>query len=142
MSESRVSNGNIAPSRFVMFDATSPVGGRVIQSDDGTIAGISPAGGKIFGISQTGTRNAPYPALDDGFAAIAGENLLVYTFSDKEAWLQIGTGGCNAGDYLKSAADGTGIVTTTTGDNVGARAKQSGLAGDLVPVDLLSPVPY
>jgi len=130
MSESRVANGTIKPSRFVYIDSTTP-GGRVLQA-----TGVT---NPLFGISQTGTRNAPYPSLDDGNAALVNENIGVYTFADKECWLELGVGGCNAGDYLTADANGAGVVTTTTGNFVCAKAKQSGVQGDLVPVDLLSP---
>lgn len=132
MPESRVANGNIAPCRFVNLDS-STAGGKVLEAD---------ADEKIFGISQPESRMPPYTGLDDGYCAIAGENLKVYTFPDKEVYLEIGSGGCSAGDSLKSDADGKGVVTTTDNDQVGAVAKQSGSAGDLVPVDLLPPARY
>lgn len=139
MPESRVANGNIAPSRFVRYDATTP-GGRVIQAtQEAVVGGGGTLGAPIFGISQTGQRNAPYLTLLDGLCAIAGENLMVYTFPDKEVYLELGTGGCNPGDFLKADANGCGVATVTNLDNVGARAKQTGIAGDIVPVDLLSP---
>lgn len=133
MPESRFANGNITPGTFVKLDSTTP-GGKVIQCTGNSAA--------IFGIAQMATRNAPYPSLDDGFAAIAGEDLLVYTFSDKEAPLSIGAGGCNPGDRLTSDGSGNGVVTTTTGQWVGAIAKQQGNQGDLVPVDLVPSAEY
>lgn len=134
MSESRVANGNIAPCRFVSYVGTD-AGGRVIQATDGS----GSKGTVIFGISQAEERQPPYTGLQDGYCAISGETFKVFTFPDKEVYLEIGTGGCNPGDFLKADANGCGITTTTNLDNVGARAKQSGIAGDRVPVDLLSP---
>lgn len=130
--ESRIANGTISPSVFVSLDGTT-AGGKVIQCT---------AGLQIFGISQAGTRSAPFPALDDANAALVGEALTVYTFPDKEVYLQIGTGGCNPGDRLKATTGGVGIATTSANDEYGAIAKQSGVSGDLVPVDLVSPTRY
>ena len=65
MPESRVANGNIAPCRAVKLDSTT-AGGKVLQCG---------AGDKAFGISQPESRNPPYSTLDDGYCAIAGENL-------------------------------------------------------------------
>lgn len=132
MPESRVANGNIAPCRFVKLDS-STAGGKVLQAGDGD---------KVFGISQPESRMPPYSGLDDGYCAIAGENLKVYTVADKEVYLEIGSGGCSAGDSLKSDTNGAGVATTTDNTQVGAIAKQSGNSGDLVPVDLISPARY
>lgn len=117
-----VANGNIAPSRFVKLDTTAV--GKVLQSG---------AGEKTYGISQEGTRNPPYPSLDDGYAAIAGENLNVYT-EPQECWLQIGSGGCTVDDWLKADADGKGVTTTTETDNAGAVALETGLENQLIRV--------
>jgi hypothetical protein len=133
MPETRFANGNIAPGRFVILDSTTP-GGKVIQA--------SAATAPIFGVAQDPTRMPPYATLDDGFVAVAGETLLVYTFADKEAWVEVGVGGCNPGDRLTANASGQAIVTTTAGNFVGAFAKQKGLAGDLVPVDLMPSYGY
>lgn len=133
MAESRVANGNIAPCRFVGYDATTP-GGRVLQCTGNTSA--------VFGISQAEERQPPYTGLQDGLCAIAGETFKVFTFPDKEVYLEIGALGCNAGDFLTPDANGCGVTTTTTGNTLGARAKQQGIAGDRVPVDLLSPAQY
>lgn len=128
--------GLINPSSFVKLD-TASAGGRVIQAG---------AGDKMFGIAQPGTRSAPFSTLDDGYAARndSGQNdtVMVYTSPDKEVYLQIGTGGCNVDDFLKSSTLGVGVATTSTGDWVGARAKQSGIAGDLVSVDVFEPFQY
>ena len=133
MPESRFANGNIHPGRFVKLDS-STAGGKVLECAGTTVP--------IFGIAQMATRNAPYPLLDDGYAAIASEDLLVYTFSDKEVWLEIGSGGCNPGDRLTSDGTGAGIATTSTGNWVGAVAKQQGAQGDLVPVDVVPSYQY
>jgi hypothetical protein len=131
MAESRVANGDIAPCRFVSYLATD-AGGRVVQSEGSTYK-------QIFGISQAEERQPPYTGLQDGLCAKIGETFKVFTFPDKEVYLEIGIGGCNPGDFLKADANGCGVATVTNLDPVGARAKQSGIQGDRVPVDLLSP---
>jgi hypothetical protein len=61
-----VAAGNISPRRFVKRGATA---GKVLQAG---------AGEKVCGISQSGTRNAPYSTLNDGYAAISGENVRIF----------------------------------------------------------------
>lgn len=119
----KTANGNIAPSRFVRLDTTAD--GRVVQAG---------AGEKIYGISQPGTRRASYSSLDDGYCAIVGESLQIYgPGSDKDVMLELG-GTVSAGDRLKSDADGKGVVTTTSGNEVGAIAQVGGTSGQLIPV--------
>ncbi len=124
MPESKQANGNILPACFVMLDTTKD--GCVIQAT---------AGAKIYGIAQVESRMFPFPGLDDGYAAIAGENLKVFTPADKDVWLQVGAGGCAPGDRLKATTNGVGILTVTNLDEWGAIAKETGLSGDLVRVD-------
>ncbi len=129
-SYTKVANGNVAPSRFVKLDTTTE--GRVLQAT---------AGDKIYGISQQGTRNTPYGALDDGFAAIAGENLNIYGPPEKDVLLELG-GTVTRGDSLKSDANGKGVTTTSTGDWIGAIALDSGATGDLIPIQTIPPTQY
>lgn len=130
MSETKVATGNITPCSFVKQSTT--LDGKV------TLCG---AGDKIYGISQKGTRNPPLSPLDDGYAAIAGENVMLYTFPDTTL-LTIGTGGCAPGDRLKADASGFGVATTSTGDEIGAVALGTGASGDQVPVKLISPTQF
>jgi hypothetical protein len=123
MSESRFADAPINPSTFVkIFGA----GGRVIQCVMGDIP---------FGIAQSQTRSSIPLNADDGFCALRGEAFQVYTVDDKEAYLELGMT-VSAGDYLKPDNNGFGIVAGAN-DFFGARAKEMGLAGDIVPVDLL-----
>src|SRR5262245_23824674 len=122
MSATKVANGNIGASRFVKQDTTAGVKDGVLQAA---------AGNQLFGISKPRVRNAPLAPLDDGFAAIAGENLMIYTFPDKDVLLELG-GTVAVGDRLKSDVNGCGVVTTSTGDEIGARAEQAGAIGDLI----------
>ncbi len=133
MPESRFANGTILPSRFVKLDSTT-AGGKVVA----TSAATDPP----FGISQPETRQFAYPGLDDANAALAGEPLLVYTFPDKEVWLEIGAGGCNPGDALTPSTGGVGVVSTNSGDFIGAKARTTGNSGDLVLVDPFPPAKY
>jgi hypothetical protein len=126
-SRTKVSTGNIAPSRFVKLSTT--LDGKCTQAG---------AGEKIFGISQQGTRNTPYGSLDDGYAAIAGENLQIYGPGDDGAVLELG-GTVAAGDRLKSDANGKGVTTVTNLDEVGAVAMVAGTSGQLVPVQPIYP---
>lgn len=123
MSESRFADAPINPSTFVKI---STAGGRVIQCVMGDIP---------FGVAQSQTRSPVYLTLDDGFCALQGEAFQVYTVDDKEAYLELGMT-VSAGDYLKPDNNGLAIVAGAN-DFFGARAKEMGMAGDIVPVDLM-----
>jgi hypothetical protein len=114
VSQTKVASGNIKPSRFV----------KIVSQTDGQVAQAG-AGNRTFGISQEGTRNTPLAGFDDGYAAIANENLHIYTPGDVDVLLMIGSGGCAPGDRLKAGSDGEGIVTTTNLDEVGAIAEST-----------------
>lgn len=113
--------GNIKPRRFVKQSTTAP--NTVLQAG---------AGEKIFGISPTSTRNAPYSTLDDGYTAINGEAMRVFGPTEI-APLALG-GTVTAGDKLKSDSDGAGVAATADAEHYGAVALQSGVSGDIVEV--------
>lgn len=121
-----VANGNIAPSRFVKMDATAT--GKVVAATSNTDF--------IFGISQQGTRNTPYSSLDDGYAAIAGENIRVYT-DNEDCWVETGTvtTAITPGDHLTASTAGVAIRTVTDKDVYGAIALEPATAsGKLIKV--------
>lgn len=115
--------GNIAPSRFVKQDTSNAFG--VLQCG---------AGDKVFGISHQSTRRIPYGALDDGYAAIDGEDLSVYAGLEV-CLLEIG-GTVAIGDRLKADANGKGVTTTTNLDESGAIALEAGTSGQLITVEV------
>jgi hypothetical protein len=117
------SNGSIAPCRFVKQDTSYD--NRVAQAG---------AGEKVFGVSQQGTRRTPYGALDDGYAAIAGEDISVYG-AHEVCMLELG-GTVTRGDRLKADSDGKGVATSTDHDEYGAVARVSGVSGQLIPVEV------
>ena len=125
---SRVADGNITPFTFVKLSTT--VQGRVVQAASHT--------DKLFGVSQPGTRN-PSSSLfnDDGFAAIQGENVGIFGPPQVGVMLKLG-GTVTRGDQLTSDGSGQGITTTTTADWVGAIALDSGVANDIIPVQLVA----
>lgn len=122
-SYSAVASGNIAPCRFVKYSTTA---GQVTQCGAGEAA---------VGISQEQIRNAPYGSLDDGYAAIANERLRVYGEPEQDVMLELG-GTVTRGAFLKSDADGKGVATTTDQDKYGAIAREAGVSGDLVRVQV------
>jgi hypothetical protein len=123
-----VAGGTIAPCRFVSMSATgaTPADHTVFQAT----AGAGTEGDLVDGISQEGTRR-----FDSADAAIAGDQLKVYGPGDV-CLLELGSGGCTAGQLLKPDANGKGIAATTDQDRVGARALQSGAAGTKVRVQV------
>jgi hypothetical protein len=117
--------GNIKPLRFVVASTTT----------DNQVTQASGTSTRIVGISGPATRYPPWSALDDGFHAIAGENVEMFQPPMKEAYLQLG-GTVAAGDLLTSDSDGQG-VTATSGQQVGARARQAGTSGQSILVQPL-----
>lgn len=118
---SYIANGNIAPSRLVKLDSSAD--GKVLQCG---------AGDKCVGVSQEGTRYAPYTPLDDGYAAIAGEEIEVY-LTGSECYLEAG-GTVAPGDRLKADSSGRGVATTTNLDEYNVMCLQAGVLGTLVKV--------
>lgn len=41
------------------------------------------------------------------------------------------------GDLIRQAADGTGVATSTTGHNAGAKAMEAGVTGDIIAVRVM-----
>lgn len=125
---SKVAAGNITPSRFVKLDTSAD--GKVSQCG---------AGEQTFGVSQEGTRKAPLSGWDDGYAAIAGENVRVYSApEDVYCFLEV-AGVTSPGDKLKSDGSGLGAVTTSANDHIGAVAEEAATANQLCRVRLLPP---
>lgn len=117
-----VAGGNITPARFVRLTTTSGSTGFVVNSG---------AGEAIMGISQQGTRNPSYPGLQDGFAAITGENVRVY-LETEETMIEVDAS-YNPGTLLKSGAIGIGTQVTANNDIYGAvLLDQSTAANQLV----------
>lgn len=123
-SHTKVAAGNIKPMRFVK-----------LTTGDGKCL-VCGAGDKVYGVSQKGTRRVPYSSLDDGYCAIAGEELQVYgPGEDPKPALVLG-GTVAAGDRLKSDSDGAGVTTVTNLDEYGAIAMWAGVAGEIIEVEV------
>lgn len=116
-----MANGNIYPCRFVKLDTTADH--KVLQSGAGDLS---------IGISQEGTNQAPIPEASTQYAAAAGQALKVYGVGER-CKLEIGSGGCTAGDLLKPDADGKGVAVTA-GNTYGAVALTTSAAGELAEV--------
>lgn len=118
---SYVAAGNIYPSRAVKDDTAV---GKVTQAGAGEIA---------IGIAYQGTRNTPYSSLDDGYVAIAGENVRVYEIGE-ECYAESGAAISN-GAFLKPSTDGVLIAVASNNDYYIAKAKQAATAsGQLIKV--------
>ncbi len=102
-----VATGNITQSRFVKLD--SGVTGHVAQAG----AGDSP-----IGVSVQGTRNPSYPGLQDGFAAVSGENIRVY-LSNEECMIEVDAA-YNPGQLLKPSTGGIATASNADGEIYGA----------------------
>ncbi len=119
----KVASGNIVPSSFVILDTSNY--GQVSQAAGTTVA--------LWGIVFPGMRNAPWAPLQDGYAAVLGENVGIYGPGENEVLLRLG-GTVTIGAYLTSDGSGYGVATTTTGAWVGAEALQAGVSGDFITV--------
>lgn len=133
MSKAYIAGGTIRVSRFVK-----------LKSDDNNVVQEADANEKVIGISQEGGRVAPIPTVtaDPVEAAQAGEHLNVHLPGGlrKDISLVIGSGGCNAGDRLKSDADGKGVVIASTGTTIqhyGAIAMAAASENELCPVEIV-----
>lgn len=121
--------GTIRRARFVKLSTAA--NNTVLEAD---------ANERIWGISQMGGRVAPIPSVTDDppNAAITGEQVGVY-FPGEMTLLEIGSGGCEAGDYLKSDGDGKGVALAETSglkEEVGAIALETALEGALASVQV------
>lgn len=103
------------------------------------------AGEQITGISQLGSRTAPIPSVtaDPPEAAQSGEQVNVLDGVDGFAMLEIGTGGCTAGNLLKAESGGKGIALALSGkEHYGAEALETCSAGELCRVKIKPGVSY
>lgn len=107
-----IAGGDITEKRFVKLNGTDNT---VVQAG---------AGEHVFGVAGQGTRNAPYSTLNDGFIAISGEPVKV--FGTGEICPLVVGAAVNAGDRLKSDANGKGIPVAAALDEFGAVALQDG----------------
>lgn len=125
-----IANGNITPSTFVKIDTTQTCTS-VIQAAAATDYPI--------GVSKESTDQPPIPTLTGTqYAAIAGENCKVYQVGDT-CLLNIGSGGCTAGDKLTSDGSGNGI-TASSGNIYGAIALETVSANFAARVRVTDPI--
>lgn len=103
-----VANGNLTPSRFVKIDVT--VDGKVV---------VAVVGDLPIGVTQQGTRRPPYAGLNDGFCAIAGEQVRVYQVGEV-CGVEAGAA-VTRGDRIAPDASGRAITA-------GAAVKSGGIA--------------
>lgn len=128
MPQTYKAGGNINPARFVKFSA------------DKTVV-LCGAGEKPCGISAPWSRrlpaetDSPLYGIDDGYTAISGENVTVYTSGDKDVVLELG-GTVTYGQRVKSDASGAGVAASTDKDQYGAITPIGGASGELVYVNV------
>lgn len=116
-----VAGGNINPSVFIKQSTIA--NNTALQASTGDVT---------IGITAQSTEAAPV----DGAAtyhATAGHGVDWYG-PGATCLLTLGTGGCAAGDFLKSDSNGCGVTASTDKDAAGARAIQAGAAGEKVMV--------
>lgn len=116
-----VAGGNIPPSRIVKLSTAA----------DNTVLVSAGATTVNIGVSQQGSRRPPGTGDDDGYAAIAGENIGIYGPGSGVALVEIG-GTVTRGDALTSDSNGRAITTTTEGDVIVGWSVQSGVIYDLI----------
>ena len=126
---SKKASGNIAPSRFVKLDTTG----------DNLVAQAG-SGEKCYGICQPDTRRTPYSTLDDGYAAIAGEDVKVFSVGEVCLLELVAT--VSPGDRLKSDTNGKGTPVGSNNDEYGAIALVAGVSGQLIMVQVVPESQY
>ncbi len=123
---------SIYPARFVKLSTVAGATGKVLMAS---------AASNVIGVSQSGTRNAPFPGLDDGYAAIAGENVKVFTAADpaEMPWIEVDAA-YPQGTLLKPSTNGIGTSTVTNLDIAGAiQMEASTAANQLVQCRVIAP---
>lgn len=116
--------GDIRPARFVKISTAADF--QYLECD---------ANDEVFAISTNATQDAPIPNAD-GDAAESGDQVHVNppgTICD----LEIGSGGVTRGAWIKSDAEGCGVLALTTGavaQNYGAKALESAAQGEFARV--------
>lgn len=125
--ESGEAAGNIKPLRFVRLSTAAGS-----SADDGKFLQCG-AGEKVYGVAKEGSRYIPgFASLDDGFVAISGEKLAIYT--ENAICLVIAGGTINQSDRLKSDANGAAVATTTEDDELGGIALEAAASGGFVKI--------
>jgi hypothetical protein len=120
--------GNIKPRRIVKLASVN--GDNVVTQASGNSA-------QMYGISDSRTRRPPIENLDDGYNAIAGENIRVFVVGDV-APVQAG-GAFNAGDRLTSDSDGQAIASSGAGQFIIGVALQAALGIGSIVTCRISP---
>ncbi len=120
---SGIAGGTIAPTVFVIASTTED--NKFLQAT---------ANSKIVGVAQKGTRRFPGLGIDDGNAALAGENILIYGPPDT-CGIQLG-GTVAAGDYLEATTGGVAITCSTDGHFYGGIALQAGVTGQVIEMQV------
>jgi hypothetical protein len=107
MPEGLQAGGNITPKSIVRLSASA---------GDNVVIQAAAATAPLLGIAGQGTRYAEITglALNDGYAAVQGQNVLVFRVGEC-APVIAGAGGLNAGDLVTSDANGNGVTATTDG---------------------------
>lgn len=122
--------GDIRPCRFVKISTAAD--NTYLEAD---------ANEEVYAISTNATQDAPIPNAD-GDAAEAGDQVHVNP-PGSVCDLEIGSGGVTRGAWIKSDADGKGVLAATTGttaQNYGAKALESASEGEFAKV-IVWPVP-
>lgn len=116
--------GDIRPARFCTIDTTE--NHTVVESNSGDV--------KVVGISDESTKNAPQEGGSTLHAADGDQVRLFRRGSDP--LLELGSGGCAAGDWITPDNDGKGVVAASAAV-AHAIAYEAGSEGEKVKVELL-----
>lgn len=124
-----VAAGNIIPSRFV----------KLVSGQTGFVAQAG-SGDAPFGVSVQGTRNPSYSGLQDGFAAVTGENIRVY-LANEECMIEVDAA-YNPGTLLKPSTSGIATQATADGDIYGAILLDAATAANQLVKCRVTPTVY
>ena len=115
----------VRPSRFVKMSVTHD--SKIDEANDTDVA--------LIGVSGEWMHDAPIPSETTGDAAASGEHVKVYGIGDI-CLIDLGSGGCTVGQYLKPDNDGKGVVATVATDFIGALALEGGAENDKVRIQI------
>lgn len=118
--------GDIPFSSFVKLDPSNTGYALVAGAND-----------VVFGISGPETRRIALDSYDTDLAGKSGDPALkIYGVGSTMVPLRLG-GTVAHGDPIISDASGKGVKSTTNKDKVAAIARASGVAGEIIPVDVV-----
>ena len=119
---SYVANGNVLPFSICKYDTSAGNSGKVLQAGAGDVP---------MGVSQAQQNQAPLSGLQTGYAASAGQNIMVFDpgYPQGEPYVQVDAA-YPQGTLIKPSTNGIGTIASADGDYYIAKLLQASLAAN------------